>query len=101
MALSMSKVRKWPAILAKQLNAEYAFLFGASFLGECVLSVDTIVTAHGYWFAAGGTTLLYEVLTFVVLYAILDDNRRRSWPKFISAALGASAGAMVAVFFAT
>jgi len=95
---SARAVTKW--IRTQQSKAEYLFLFGASFLGECVLSVDTIVTAHGFWFAAGGTTLLYEVLTFVILYAILDDNRRRSWPKFMAAALGASCGAMVAVAIA-
>jgi FtsH-binding integral membrane protein len=80
-----------------RLKIECALLFVACFVSEWVLSVDTIVTAKGLWLAAGGTSLVFEFLTFVVLFTLLDENRRRSWPRFIAAALGSACGAMVAV----
>lgn len=80
----------------RRQEIEYAFLFVATFISETVLSIDTIVTADRLWYFAGPTTLLFEFLSYAVLFAILSEDRKRSWPRFLSAALGATAGAMVA-----
>lgn len=97
---TITRTRKWIKARQAELRAEHVFLFAASFVSECVLSVDTIFTAHGFWAAAGCTTLTFEVLNFVILIAILGDGPKRSASKFTAAALGATAGAMLATYVA-
>ena len=98
--MNVTKVRRWIKTQQSELRAEHAFLCVAAFVNEMILSLDTICTANGYWFAAGCTTLTFEVLTFVILVAILGDGTKRSVSKFTAAALGATAGAMLATYVA-
>lgn len=99
-ASTITRVRKWIKARQSELRAEHAFLFAAAFVSEIILSLDVIVTAHGFWAAAGCTTLTFEVLNFVILIAVLGDGPKRSVSKFLAAALGATAGAMIAVAIA-
>lgn len=99
-ASTITHIRKWIKARQAELRADHVFLFAASFVGECVLSADTVVTAHGLWFAAGNTTLVYEILNWVIFVVVFKDGLPKSPAKFVAATLGACVGAMAATYTA-
>lgn len=83
-----------------RVQIECGLLFVVSFVLEWILSLDTIFTASGRWFAAGSTSFLIESLNLAVTATLFATGATRSWSHFAAAVLGSTIGAMVAVYLA-
>jgi hypothetical protein len=84
----------------RRVEIECALLFLVSFVLEWILSLDTIYTASGRWFAAGTTSFLIESLNLAVTATLFATGASRTWYHFFSAVFGSTSGAMVAVALA-
>lgn len=81
----------------RRVPIECSLLFAVSFGLEWIYSLDTIYTASGRWFGAGGTSFIIDAVNYTVFVTLFATGASRTWFHFFSAVIGCTLGAMVAV----
>lgn len=78
---------------------ECVILFVSGMLMDGILSLDTLVTAHNAWAAAGATSLFVTFLSYAVFPYVVDEGKVVKWTKLWSLGFGCAGGAMLVTAF--